>query len=420
MLPYSEPKIDESIGRLTYLWPDLALKVVADRITDAGTAELWFYNNNGTGDTLLHTTKANLLSTSTMAGIAKRMKSHSEDVPWIPVLTCISAKTMEYSRRGEPGVVIEPSESEAVHPGYYIEPVIMKGVPNIIYGDKGVNKTTSCLTMLGIIALGSDDSSTGLISLNSAKVAMLDWQANKELTSYTVSRLVLGDTITWFALPYLRCKQPLADDIDRIANFLHDNQTQVVLIDSLGQAAGSDKFDTSGKGAALKFFEALRQLNLTSLIIAENAKGEETGRKTIFGSTYFTYYARNIFELRGKQDEMNENEMHIALFHQESNYSKKYQPLGFNLTYTDSTIKIASEPVSLSAFLERASQMKALLEFLSEGAKTRQSVSQKLGVSLKHAGVLLNRAKNRELVISLGSGMWGLISKHLDEDNGKG
>ena len=414
MLPYSEPTITESIGRLVYEWSELALKVVADRIADSGTAELWFYHNNGTGDVLLHATKANLLSTTTMTSIAKRMTKHSEEVPWIPILTFISAKSMEYSRRGEPGVIIEPSGEGAVHPGYYIEPFIMKGVPNIIYGDKGVNKTTSCLTMIGIIALGADDSSTGLVSVDSAKVAMLDWQANKELTSYTVSRLVLGDTIPYFALPYLRCKQPLSDDIDRIANFLHDNQAQVVLIDSLGQAAGSDRYDTSGKATALKFFEALRQLNLTSLIIAENAKGEE-GKKSIYGSVYFQYYARNIFELRGKQDELNEDEMHIVFFHHEANYSKKFQPLGFNLSYTESTIKIVPESVSLSAFLERASQTKSLLEFLKGGAKSVTAIGKELKTNDNRTRSLLSQLKKRGLTTNLGSGMWGLLAE--EEEN---
>lgn len=409
MLPFSEPKIDESISRLTYLWADLALKVVADRITDTGTAELWFYNNNGTGDTLLHTAKVNLLSTTTMSGLAKRMKNHSEDVPWTPILTYISAKSMEYSRRGEPGTIIEPSEEGAVHPGYYIEPVIMRGVNNTIYGDKGVNKTTLALTMLGIIALGCVDSDCGLIANESRKVAMLDWEVNESLTNYTLSRLISGQSIPWYSLPYLRCRQPLVDDIDRIANFLHDKQAEIILIDSLGQAAGSDKFDSSGKASALRFFEALRQLNKTALIIGQTAKNEE-GKKSIFGSTYFTYYSRNIFFLKGKQDELNEDEMHIALFHDWSNYSKKYHPIGFNITYTDSTIKIISETVSLSAFLEKASQTKSLLEFLKDGAKSIKDVSTELGITEGHAKVLLSRTKKRGLTINLGSGMWGLVT----------
>ncbi len=413
MSEFVKPEVTESIGRLTYLWKDFDLKVVADRITDAGSAELWFYKSNGTGDALLHTAKANLLSTTTMGAIGKRMAGHNADVPWTPILTCISSTTMEYSRRGEPGVDIEPTAEEVVHPGYYIQPIVMKGVPNIIFGDKGINKTTLCLTATGLIWLGCDDSDCGLVANESAKVAMLDWQSSEGLTRYTISRLIKGGTLPWFSLPYLRCKQSLTDDIDRIANFLHDKKAQVVLMDSLGQAAGSgDKFDASGKRAAIQFFEALRQLNITTLIIAENSKGEDTEKKSIFGSTYFNYYGRNIFELRGKQDELDEDQMHISLFHRESNYSKKYQPIGFNLSYTDSTIKIVSEPVSLSSFLERASQTKSLLEFLKDGAKSRQAIAQTLGTSNNRTNVILNRAKNRGLIVNLTSGMWGLATEH--------
>lgn len=770
MTIFVQPKISESINKLTYLWETLDLKVIADRLTDAGTAELWFYHINDNGLSLLHTAKVNLMSSTTMTALAKRMSQHAQDVPWIEIMTCLSAQTMEYQRRGEPGVIIEPVPGKAVHPGYYVEPVIMKGVPNIIFGDKGVNKTTIGLTLLGIAALGLDDSPLGLISHHPVKVALLDWESNQSLTDYTLSRLIEGQILPWFPLPYLRCKQALTDDVDRIANFLHEKGTELVLMDSLGQAAGSDKFDSSGKAVALRFFEVLRQLNLTSLIIAQNAKGDDN-RKTIFGcysadtevlteggwkrhtdildndliicydpdakclrqehftqrweydyegklihinhkatealitpnhkvlttnhgvitaeqlthfinpayklpyntplkhrgshhygrhqkrfwlapntkwldmsaflrflgyfisegslnkgqasltqtegktlekmkeclnllgfpfteqkakrkegwkpcsqlniaadagqrnsqfthsimkcsrrpkfnqyhllanwlrdncgkvaankhlpefvwalprkqqhilldaliegdghlyeagvsvyttiskqladdiqrlsmligygsqivsrqrgnyqlqydlliskasrktitinsrrnteyisykgkvycltvptgyyvtryngrvailgnSTYFTYYSRNIFELRGKRDEMDENRMHIALFHQESNYSKKYQPLGFCLDYTDSTIVINRQDVSVSEFLERASQTKQLCDFLKDGSKSRQEMLKAFPeLSANRIDVMLSRARKRGIIVALGSGMWGLAQE---------
>lgn len=410
-MDYSPPEITESIGRVSFMWQGMELKVVADRLTDAGTAELWFYHHNGTGESLLHTAKANLLSTTTMTTLAKRMKEHSQDVPWVQVMTCISSKSLEYLRRGEPGTIIEPAPGQVKHPGYYVEPVIMKGVPNIIFGDKGVNKTTLALTTLGLIALGIDDSPIGLVASVSDKVALLDWESNRSLTEYTISRLIEGDTLPWFSLPYLRCKQSLFDEVDRIANFLHDNDIQVAMIDSLGQAAGSDKFDSAGKAAALRFFEALRQLNITSLIIAQNAKGEDN-RKTIYGSTYFTYYARNIFELKGKRDDLNEDTMHIILSHVESNYSKKYKPMGFRIDYSDTSIKILPEAVSYADFYEKASQTKQLCEFLKDGAKSRKAIHMELNTADKQVDVILNRAKKKGLVISLGSGMWGLVSNN--------
>lgn len=410
MLPFTKPDIQESINCLTYGWLDMDVVVVADRLTDSGQAELYFYHQNGDGRKLLHITKANLLSTSTVNQISKRMVSHEENVPWQDMLTFIATTTIEYQRRGEPPEVIEAVD-EMDKPGYYVEPLIMKGVPNIIYGDKGVNKTTVCLACLGLIHLGVTDGTFGLSALEQEKVGLLDWESSKDLTKYTLSRLVTGQTIPPFPLDYLRCKMPLADDIARISKFISDRQIKVVLIDSLGQAAGSDKFDSAGKGTALKFFECLRQLNVTSLIIAQNAKNAESNSKTIYGSTYFTYYARNIFELKKSKDSASQNEMSVALFHQESNYSKKWDPIGFNISYSDHAIMITHEEVTLSKFLEKVSQTKTLLDFLKTGPQSRAAMAKVLNTSLQQIGVLLSRLKKRNMVIELGNGIWGLSTE---------
>lgn len=409
MINYVPPDVKESIGKIVFTWPDMEIKVVADRISDAGTAELWFYHQNGTGDSLLHTAKANLLSTTTMGQIAKRMSQHSEDIPWQQVLTYISSHTMELQRQGEPSELLEPDMENIIHPGYYVEPIVLKGSPSVIYGDKGVNKTTFCLALLGIIETNYTDSPTELVATQQAKVGLLDWESNQSLTKFTTARLIKGSTIPFFRLPYLRCKQPLVDEIERIDTFIRQYSLDIVLIDSLGQAAGSDKFDSAGKGSALKFFECLRRLNVTPLIIAQNAKGEE-GKKTIYGSTYFTYYSRNIFELKAKQDEMNENIIHLALLHQESNYSKRFPASGFCVTYTDTAISIVRESLSLSEFFEKASQTKDLLEYLKSGAKNRNQVSAELKISLNHADQLFSRLKKRKLIQNIGTGLWSLVS----------
>lgn len=414
MYELTTPVVTEAIGRISYHWKELDLRVVADRVTDEGTAELWFYHVNGNGDSLLEVAKANLLSSPTMVTLSKRMAKHSSDIPWSNLLTLVAKTTIEYQRRGEPGTIIEPHEGQAVHPGYYLDPIVLKGAPSIIYGDKGSCKTTLVLACLGIIALGDEDNKFNL-PVERARVAILDWESNLSLTEYNVSKLIMGGSNQWFSLPYLRCKYPLCDDMERIGNFLHDNKTQVIAVDSLGQAAGSDKFDSAGKASALKFFEALRQLNLTPLIIAQNAKGENKGEKTIYGSTYYTYYARNIFELKSKEDDIDHNIMHAALFHREANYSAKHDPLGFNLKYSDQGITITTEEIMLSRFIEKFTQEKLVLELLKSGALLRSKICEALGKNDRYVGVLLNRLKNKGLIVYLGPGLWGLAAKNEDD-----
>jgi hypothetical protein len=229
--------------------------------------------------------------------------------------------------------------------------------------------------------------------------------------------LVEGKTIPYIEPAYLRCKQSLADDIERIANFIHEKRLDVVLIDSLGQAAGSDKFDSSGKGSALRFFECLRQLNVTSLIIAQNAKGE-AGTKTIYGSTYFTYYARNIFELR-RSKEAGQDELSVALFHQEGNYTHQYEPTGLRIKYTDTSISFSGESVNLSQFLDKVSQSALVGKFLTAGAQNLTAIHRFLQthfpkITSNQVSVILNRMKKRGEVVELGSGMWGLAAHTED------
>ncbi len=403
-----EPGVDEGIGSITYTWPDVGIEVSALRLRDEGRAELWFFHRNGQGKrNLLHVAEVNLLASATMTGLAKRMAIHG-DLPWTEIMTDVTSKTMVYLRQGEPGIVIEPHDGLAIHPGYYVEPVIMKGVPNIIFGDKGVSKTTICLMLLGLLQLAEGSEIYGLKVCGPTKIALLDWEANKALTEYTISRLIKGGQ-PWFNLPYLRGKQSLPDDIERVIKFLAEHKPDVVLIDSLGQAAGSDKYDSAGKGAALRFFEALRRCNVTSMIIAQNAKGEDQ-KKTIYGSTFFTYYARNIFELR-RAESLDPNEMSIALFHMESNYSKRYDPIGFQLKFTDETITIEREAVNLAQFSERISQSRRILDFLADGSKSVTAIATHLGTSNGQVSVALYRLKKAEKVVSLGSGSWGLSER---------
>jgi len=199
----------------------------------------------------------------------------------------------------------------------------------------------------------------------------------------------------------------MADDMERIGNFLAENKVELVLLDSLGQAAGSEKFDSAGKGSALRFFEALRMFNLTSLIIAQNAK-DDSGKKSIYGSTYFTYYARNIFRIQESKGSKTDTGMSVALIHEEGNFSRRYDPIGFSLSYTDESIMVKHEIIRLSELYEKVNQTKMLLDFLKGGAKTVSAIAVEIDASDNRARSLLSKLKSRGLVMNPSPGLWAL------------
>jgi DNA-binding transcriptional ArsR family regulator len=143
------------------------------------------------------------------------------------------------------------------------------------------------------------------------------------------------------------------------------------------------------------------------LIIAQNAKNDEN-KKTIFGSTYFQYYSRNIFELKRSNDTFSQDETRVALFHQESNYSERYKPMGFHLSFARDSIKVESEPVNYAEFLEKIDRQQQVLELLNLGKKNANDISRELNISKANTYMTLSRLKEKGKVIKLADDNWQL------------
>ena len=181
-----------------------------------------------------------------------------------------------------------------------------------------------------------------------------------------------------------------------------------MIVDSMGAACGGDLFKPE---PALRFFEALRALNKTWLIIAQNSKGEE-GKKTIFGTTFFTYYSRNIFEVKKFGDFDERTESYVALVHTEANYSGKHDPMGFHLMYTQNSIKIESTHVTMGQLMEKAQTQQKLISILREANTDMALHDLAIATGSKEAAlsVMLNKLKGKGQVVNRTRGTWGLPS----------
>lgn len=357
--------------------------------------------------TLLPFSQFNLSAPRTREQIAKTLTERREKIPWNEIIDYLCREIQDLAWTGEPGESIEISdETDTEKPSYLLEPFIMKGVPTVIFGEKGVHKTILCLLFSICIQLPWTDNPLGLTT-NSHKstLGILDWESDRKLTVFNVQRLLKGMELSYSQINYRRCRLPMLNDIDQVANFLDDKGCDVILIDSLGAAAGGELMKPE---VALSFFEALRSLNRTSLIIAQTSKSEE-GRKTIFGSTYFQYYARNIFELKKTTDISDKDETKVALFHTEGNYSGKYDPIGFRLHFTPTTIKVEREEVTFGEFIEKVNRQQMLLEILKDGALTNAEIADKLQISEGNTRILTKRLADKKKVVRTEDRKWGLL-----------
>lgn len=401
----NKPAVTEGIGFINYAWPELRLRVVAERYNDDGYAELSFFLKNDTGESLLHITRANLLATPTMNSLAKRLEKNSTHMPWEDILTYITGKTLEIGRRGEPVEEVWPSEDDTLEVDYILEPIIYMNHPTVIFGDYSSLKSLVALAIACIVQFPYHDNNLGLItSKESTKCLYLDYEDDPSSFRKRLSALERGFGKGIMPILYRRMTTPLANSVDQIIHIKNNKDIELLIVDSLGPAARGNLNDPE---PAIKYYAALRQIGVTSLTLAHNSKDPITKKKTIFGSIFFTSLARSVWECKAEQ-EIGENEAVISLKDTKANLSRLHPPLGYRFTFTDNTINIMKTDLrdtGLSGELPLSWQIKNLLRTSSLPIS---EIAEQLNSKEDSIGRTLRRMRKNNQVIRLEDNTWGL------------
>jgi len=368
---------------------------------------------DGKKDILLVPTKFNFSSEPTRAKFADQLQKKLDlQVEWKEVFDSICQIIQELVRTGDKCVEVFP-DPNTPPPEQLLQGLLYKGVQNIIFGEKGVLKSTVAYLLGVCVTLPWRDNPLDLsVSEDSVKTLVLDWETDENIFRYCMSRLQKGMNIPVCSLHYRRCTLPLMDDIEAVQKHIADTGAKLLIIDSLGAAAGGERGELKGSEAALLFNTALRKLKLTSLIIAQTSKADLDGkRKTIFGSTYFTYYARNIFELCAGHDDLGDKQ-HLALFHRECNLGKKMPSMGLQVEFNEANggIKIQREHLSVAEFAQKVSVSMRILEALKQGAMTSKELTDYLEVGRNTIDQTLGRLRTNHKITDTGDKKWGLLA----------
>ena len=409
------PVVSERIQGYSFAWASHGITIEASKVQvhksdNRVTGELTVLLGNDEGKlaVIYPPTSFNFTAGRTrveLSNILSRKKDCSQ-YPWAFILDQLCFGVQDRARRGEPVQELW-THDEVPELEYLIDPVLIKGVPTIIFGEKGVGKSTLALVFYLCLILPWHDNPLGLVApKRPVKTLILDYELPGYIAQRNMKRLVEGMDIASIPLYHRRCSAPLADELEQVSNHIANMKAEVIIIDSLARACGGDLIKTEPANA---FFEALDKLNTTSLIIAQTSKDIESKRKTIYGNALFTYYARSIFELC-QADTLQENSVDIALFHRWSNLDKRHKDMGFRINYNGHHTNIESQPVSLEEFSERVSSQRKLLELLKQGAMKPKAIAEALGSSEGATRVLLSKLKKRGQLIQVKEG-WGLKAK---------
>lgn len=394
-------EIKNNIDGYTFIWEDKNLSIRVSRLVvhkdGRVTGEIVIERG---GRILMPATQFNFSAERTRISLIKNLNQKFKNIDWFTIIDELSHNVQELSRQGESFRELWTSE-DAPPPEYLLKPILFKNMPTVVFGEKGVRKSGLSIVFATCLLLPWYDNPLGFITPEkSTRTLILDWETEFDIVHYEAKRLKDGMGIPDFPIYYRRCNLPLSDDLGQIQEQIESAKAEVIIIDSLGAAAGGE---LNKPEIALNFFSALRKLKRTSLIIAQTSKSEE-GKKSIYGSTYFTYYSRSIFELCRAEE--SGDELHTALFHKWCNVDKTQPPIGLCFQFNGTAVRIEREPVNYTEFKNKLSVKNQIKDLLSRGKMQTKEIADELGVSEASVRVALNRNKNLFQHFKDG---WGLI-----------
>jgi hypothetical protein len=233
-------------------------------------------------------------------------------------------------------------------------------------------------------------------------VGYLDWEMDGPEHRDRLLRLA-GEPLP--GVLYVPCSRPLADDVDRLRRIVDRHELVYLIVDSVALACDGPP---EAAEVAVRFFGALRELGLGSLLVAHVNRAGDTDRP--FGSAFWhngarsTWYAKLEAELGGA--------MTVGLFHKKANIGPRSAPLGFRVEWGD---RITLERTDLRDIPDLATHIPLayrLADALRTGARTVAALAAETGADVETVRRTLNRRKDRFRSMTGPDGVtrWGLLA----------
>jgi hypothetical protein len=361
----------------------------------------------------IHQARINLTSTQAKNALAKQLKEANPVIDWPGIVEKLCFETLEMHRMGEPLVMIgdRPLSGGAK---YRLRPLVPEGMPAIVFGEGGTGK--SFIALLAAILVQSGHSALGLRPTQ-GNVLYLDYETSAETQNERVKAICAGMNTPITQIAYRYCFHPLAEDIETIQDMVSDKAISFLIVDSLGPACGGDPNEAE---LAIRMFNALRQLRVSSLLIDHVAKNLQDGQKASpYGSVYKTNLARSVWQIKPAKD-LEDFHTRVGLYHRKVNFGPLQRDgLGFGMVYENDQseqlvrVQISSIRVSEDAELAQGLSLRRRIETCLAGRRmTQAELALELEMEEKDKLAVLcttlNRGKGN--VFGKWGDKWGLLA----------
>lgn len=415
----NQPKITESLNLYKFDFEN-SISIELHHLDDKGKAEIWTRWGENGNRKLIDVSELNLLAPRSRDEYCNRLQKLSpglKDFDYNEAFRWITPLALNAKRKGEPVIELGKADIDIKKPDWDLYPLIVHGMTNIWFGDRGSLKSKLALYAALIMTVSDlDILPLGITSpKNNLSILKLDYEATQDADEYEWHRILRGlDMEGAVQLKYRSCRRPLADDIEAISTHADAVKADVIIVDSLGAAVGTDLNITE---PALRFNTALRQLNRTILCTAHTAKNS-IGKRSVFGSSFYENMARNIWEVVKAEDEESDASIqHIGLKQTKPPpFSPHHKPLGFQFDFdqeSERTIISKYDPNNMDNFMHDLSTTATIISVLRDGQKSDKQIAEETGKTIAEIRVGLFRLKKSKKVEKW-NGVWGLLSNEQE------
>lgn len=335
------------------------------------------------------------------------------DLNWPGIVESLCVRTVDIWREGYPAIRVgDIPATERLR--WRLFPLLAEREINYLYGDGGSSKTLLAIYVASLISLPWSD---GRWEPEPGNVLYLDWETHQAAFRERVCAIHAGLGIDADSeILYKRMVSPLAHDAEEIQRLVLAHSIDLVVVDSVGMAAGGPFKDDE---FANNLARALRSLNVTALCVDHVSKeGNFSGKKdarnvTQIGTIAKRNMSRNQWYLRADDDSLPET-LDVGLWHGKGNDTGYMRPLGIQWRF------LGSPETGTTGIFLKHTQIKDVPEFektmshaeriqnllLDKGKMSPTAICTQLGIDIATVRSRLNGRK--DLFVKDGA-EWGVL-----------
>ena len=415
----AQPTISSNYGIHKITFPDEMIDVQVDHINeDARThkieGEVNFRTRLPGMKPHLHRAKLNMTSTQSHDKLASFLEKRVPAIDWYAIVETTCMMVVDEVRKGEPVYDLAKIDYQASL-RWRLAPLLYDGKPNLIFGPGGISKSFLALYFATLIDLGLTEENG--FSAEPGKCLILDYEGDsvESAERYAMIMNGMGMAPAERSILYRFCHAPLSADLPLIQRQVLESNIEFIVVDSAAGACGGEPESAE---RAIKFFNALRSLRITTLTIAHTSK-QGGGKRGPFGSVYWQNAPRNVLEVIKDQDE-DEDSLTVGLYHRKTNSGRLRTPIGLNLSFKKDSLTIKRDDNSLHDKPETAKNIslkQRLIKVLSGGEQTTGYLAEELDTTENTITTKLysewtgKDGRQKGIFVKTGKGTWGLATQ---------